>query len=80
MRNFFNEHFDILMVSFIATLLIVVYFVLLAFYQISDEAIKTLMISTVGGAVGIGTGRSRAKSSAVVQTAKGDVTVRQEEE
>jgi hypothetical protein len=77
MRSIINEHFDIIVVGGIAVLLVAVYVLLLAARGVTDEALKTLMISTVGGAVGLATGRKRSEAN--VSTERGDVVVRQSE-
>lgn len=75
MKTIISEHFDILIVGGIAVLLVTVYVFLLAGRGITDEAIKTLMISTVGGAIGLATGRKRSEAN--VSTERGDVVVKQ---
>jgi hypothetical protein len=78
MKSIINDHFDIIVVAFIAVLLVGVYVLLLFARGVSDEALKTLMIGTVGGAVGLATGRKRSEAN--VSTERGDVVVRQDEQ
>lgn len=74
MKTIISEHFDILIVGMIAVLLITAYVMLLAF-KIDNAPIMTLMVSTVGGAIGLATGRKRSEAN--VSTERGDVVVKQ---
>jgi hypothetical protein len=73
MKSIISEHFDILVVGGIALTLILAYVILLAAFKVDNAPIMTLMVSTVGGAVGLATGRKRSETTA--STERGDVVV-----
>lgn len=75
MKTIISEHFDILIVGMIAVLLITAYVMMLALFKIDNAPIMTLMVSTVGGAIGLATGRKRSEAN--VSTERGDVVVKQ---
>jgi uncharacterized membrane protein len=75
MRTIIGEHFDIIIVGGIAVMLITAYVLLLAIFKVDNAPIMTLMVSTVGGAIGLATGRKRSEAN--VSTERGDVVVKQ---
>jgi len=68
-----NEHFDLCVVAGVAMLLVVAYVFLLAAFRIDNAPIMTLMVSTVGGTIGIATGRKRETNAS---TESGNVVVK----
>ena len=54
MKQFFNDHFDMVIIFTLSVLLIVGYI------YTKDETIKTLMVGAVGGTLGMATKRQRS--------------------
>ena len=72
MKQFLDNHFDIMVLASITVLLIGSYVILLAGYGIDNEALKTLTIGAVGGVLGMGTKKTRGDVNV-----EGDVNVKE---